>query len=319
MFKSIFLYTTSLLVLVLGCGISIGEDEGISIDLPPPTYQEFPRWSPDGNTVLYYHSGLQLYDPSNGLSIHDPDSAGIWAMSPEGKNQRKILNAGYADWSPDGEWIVYVAGAQIFKVRFNGISIDTSSVEQLTFEGRNFFPDWSPDGEWIGYDNTTCGSSNEPPPAYSCGVLTLNLENDTIKLIKRYSRMPTWNPINNEISFVNRAVLPSGKVIGDSLWTYSFTDSTTSFLTFIEGDNRYPKYSPHGHSIVFSSNVQIWTMNEDGTGLTQLTFDEGGTMPDWSPDGKQIIYMGPKGTIWVMDADGSNQTSLTARPEGSIN
>jgi Tol biopolymer transport system component len=71
--------------------------------------------------------------------------------------------------------------------------------------------------------------------------------------------------------------------------------------------------------IAYSSNVQIWTMTEDGNVLTQLTFDEGGTMPDWSPDGKQIIYMGPKGAIWLMDADGSNQIPLTTRPEGSIN
>ncbi|MFD2531127.1 TolB family protein [Gracilimonas halophila] len=85
-----------------------------------------------------------------------------------------------------------------------------------------------------------------------------------------------------------------------------------------EAPDYYPKYSSSAHAIAFSSNVQIWTMSENGGGLRQLTFGERGTMPDWSPDGQQIIYSGPKGAIWVMDKDGSNQIPLTFRPEGKI-
>ncbi len=309
-----FLYV-ALIVLtlgVIGCNPTGGEDDddGIDIGLPPPLFHEFPRWSPDGNTVLYYHSGLQLYDPSNGLSIHDPDSAGIWAMSPEGKNQRKILNAGYADWSPDGEWIVYVAGAQIFKVRFNGTSVDTSTVEQLTFEGRNFFPDWSPDGEWIAYDRSL---DDETGPA---GIWIMKQDGEKKESIFG-GAFPDWHPNDEQII---GTIGTSSTSVWKRFKIYTIHDGSTEILdAVVDANNLYPKYSPHGRSIVFSSNVQIWTMNEDGKGLTQLTFDEGGTMPDWSHDGKQIIYMGPKGTIWVMDADGSNQTSLTARPEGSIN
>lgn len=75
---------------------------------------------------------------------------------------------------------------------------------------------------------------------------------------------------------------------------------------------------------------QIFVMNTDGSGLRQLThsdFEYGpgedesgfdGSMPYWSPDGKQIVFSsfykassdGPE--LWVMNADGSNLRPLYA-------
>ncbi|MEO1021279.1 MAG: hypothetical protein AAFW89_01935 [Bacteroidota bacterium] len=290
------------------------DDEGICICLPPPPYQEFPRWSPNGQTILFYHYGLQLYDPVNGTSIHDPDSSGIWIMDSDGGNQRKILNASYADWSPDGKWIVYESAAQIFKARFNGKTIDTTSITRLTFEGRNFFPDWSSDGKWIAYDNTNCGSSNEPVPENSCGILIIDETGLSNEFLVR-GRMPNWSPnherlvytgLENEVYRINLSTKSEIRL--------TFSNQSDSHLV----DNRYPNYSPNGKVIAYSSNVHIWTMKENGKNLTQLTFDERGTMPDWSPDGEHIVYSGPTGSIWVMKKDGSNQRPLTIRPEGKI-
>ena len=81
----------------------------------------------------------------------------------------------------------------------------------------------------------------------------------------------------------------------------------------------------------------IYTMNEDGTGMTQLSFDEephtlldgtavlslGEYLPAWSPDGTQIAYqarVGKVGSIGfqyeivvVMNADGSNKEIIYER------
>jgi Tol biopolymer transport system component len=65
-----------------------------------------------------------------------------------------------------------------------------------------------------------------------------------------------------------------------------------------------------------SDDPQIFTVNPDGSGETQLTFDDSGhaSAPDWSPDGKKIVFVGDatgEWQIYVMNADGSNRRQLT--------
>ena len=67
---------------------------------------------------------------------------------------------------------------------------------------------------------------------------------------------------------------------------------------------------------------QIWTVNPDGTGLTQLTIGNDGSTrcgagdeePVWSPDGTRIVFTSSRSgvqEVWVMNWDGSGQTRLT--------
>ena len=62
---------------------------------------------------------------------------------------------------------------------------------------------------------------------------------------------------------------------------------------------------------------EIYTMNSDGSNLTQLTFTKNNTNPAWSPNGKQIVFQSKRDGNWeiyVMDADGTNQRRLTHHP-----
>jgi Tol biopolymer transport system component len=67
------------------------------------------------------------------------------------------------------------------------------------------------------------------------------------------------------------------------------------------------------------SRFEIWVMNADGTGQTQLT-TSGGTFPSWSPRGTKIAFTSNRDgnfEIYVMNADGSGQTRLTDRPNAT--
>jgi len=67
-----------------------------------------------------------------------------------------------------------------------------------------------------------------------------------------------------------------------------------------------------------SGNLDIYTMNPDGTGVTQLTTnaaDDG--QPAWSPDGTQIAFHSMRDghvQVYVMNADGSNQHRVSGGP-----
>lgn len=94
-------------------------------------------------------------------------------------------------------------------------------------------------------------------------------------------------------------------------------------------DNLIPSWSPGDRLIVFSSfrtgKHELFTIQPDGTHLTQLTFTGSGGLQswlaDWSPDGKEIVFS--KGgfdtgnTIYVMKADGTHQRRLTDPADGS--
>jgi Tol biopolymer transport system component len=77
-------------------------------------------------------------------------------------------------------------------------------------------------------------------------------------------------------------------------------------------------HSAQAADLVFVSerdgDAEIYTMNEDGSGLAQLT-DNSATDagPTWSPDGSHIAFHSARDgyhQIYVMDADGSSQTRL---------
>jgi TolB protein len=83
--------------------------------------------------------------------------------------------------------------------------------------------------------------------------------------------------------------------------------------------SQYFNWSPDGDRIVFFVQLSDWTdvyvINADGTGLTNLTNNDADDVdPSWSPDGAKITFVSNRDgnpEIYVMNADGSDQIRLT--------
>jgi TolB protein len=132
----------------------------------------------------------------------------------------------------------------------------------------------------------------------------------------------------------NPAFSPDGKRIayerGYGIWIMNADGSGQRNLTpgaDITHASTEPAFSPDGKRIAYTDNQQIWTMNADGTGAVDLTppvlicplstRTMDGSHPDWSPDGRRIVFVGPVSCdnsrgrdIWVMSADGSAKVNL---------
>ncbi len=63
--------------------------------------------------------------------------------------------------------------------------------------------------------------------------------------------------------------------------------------------------------IAFVRAGDIWTMNANGTGLTQVTTGGGAESPSWRPDGQKIAYV-DAGGIELINADGTGKQPLLA-------
>jgi Tol biopolymer transport system component len=75
-----------------------------------------------------------------------------------------------------------------------------------------------------------------------------------------------------------------------------------------------PTLSPDGSEVAFTSPDGLMTSNVAGT--TMRTLAPLGNCPQWSPDGKRILYVGTGGDLLVIPATGGPSVPLTAQPVG---
>jgi Tol biopolymer transport system component len=306
------------------------------IRIVAPNPYSSPTWHPSGSFLVFNHTPLRevyitftksgdkscIIDASFGFQ---GDSGGVWRINRDGTDMRRVLPIGLGEpaWAPDGQWIAFEVGAQIFKMRFTGASFDTTTLVQLTYQGSNFHPAWSPDGQWIAYSQTSCEGPN------ACGIWLMSSDGRQQRFLAT-GAYPSWYPTGLKILYVTGAHTEQGYSLGDSLWLYDVANNRASFVTFLGGRNnlnRLPRYSPDGTKIAFASRPigelgNIWVMSADGSSIRQLTTE--GTLEwlSWSPDGREIAYVAhnygdlsfqneQNGTIWSVDLATGQKRQIT--------
>jgi eukaryotic-like serine/threonine-protein kinase len=132
---------------------------------------------------------------------------------------------------------------------------------------------------------------------------------------------------------VTEAVLsPDGRLLALSMegqdrniWTFDLARRTLSRLTFGSGFDQYPRWTPDGERIAYSSirdgPYQVYWKAANGSGADELLIKAAvpGNFPrSWSPDGRLLLFQ--RGTsadsndLWVAAADGSDAHPYVATP-----
>lgn len=239
----------------------------------------------------------------------------IFSTNADGSDLVQLTNDSYPDsspnWSPDNKYIVYTKthdseNSEIYRMNADG----TNPINLTNHPGKDFHPVWSPDGSKIAFTSYRNGE-------YDIYVMNSDGSNPTNLTNSIFlDQSPDWSPDGTKIIFIR----------GD-FEIYIMNADGSNQIEFLATPGTFyggPKWSPDGTKIAYNARdastlytENIFTINVDGTNITQLTTFAPSSSPTWSPDGTQIAFMSDRGEgyeIFVMNADGNLQQNITHDP-----
>jgi TolB protein len=140
-----------------------------------------------------------------------------------------------------------------------------------------------------------------------------------------FNEWPLFSPDGTKVAFSRGLGGEPGSALG-SIYVVNVDGTSLQQVTDPALNAIRPRWSPDGRLIAFSSNADnymaesanVWVVAPEGTGLRQLTFQLGlsqGFFPDWSPDGRHLVFLRHRagsGTqdLAIIGLDGGEQCTL---------
>jgi len=111
--------------------------------------------------------------------------------------------------------------------------------------------------------------------------------------------------------------LPNGRIAFQStrggdwdIWVVNADGAGLTQLTSGSETDSYPSGAPDGSAIAFSRDQVIWLMDPDGSNQRVLSGDATGLEPTWSPDCTQLAFSDTADQLVIINADGTGATVL---------
>ena len=220
----------------------------------------------------------------------------IYLMNPDGSEQINITNHRaddiYGAWSPTGEHILFASDRDEW---YDLYLMDADGQNVRRVFGKSAHrecPTWSPDGKQIAYERV------ELSKRFIYIATSDGKDEERVAI----GSSPTWSPDGTKIACVVKA--------GQDRWEiHTLNVRTRKQKVFFPPKampawtGSIPVWSPGGDKLAFSwqnkmplkafeSKETIYTVNRDGTGLTQIVGEAGPkvTSPVWSPRGNALLY-----------------------------
>ncbi len=246
-------------------------------------------WSPNGRCVAYIVRKKNQEEAEIGQ---------LYIAEADGSQRRYVSETWYhkVRWSPDGRRLAYmkpVPGGEgsMFRNEIWMVRADGSEPRRLSPDGSDHR--WSPNGDRIAYDSYFFGNAD--------GRIRVELWVEEAngqgrrKLVQCVSEPPRLNEP------------PWMKLLIPGRWS---PDGESFVYTFLEGED-----------LSDPDNSEVWVARTGGGGLRKLG---DGETPEWSPDGKTVLFWRydetdggeeePVGELWQADAAGNDPRPCPSQP-----
>src|SRR5437763_9382997 len=228
-------------------------------------------------------------------------------------------------WAPDSREVVFSMAGSLWRRK-----IDTTSAEQLTDgPGYDYQPDWSPDGRFIVYASAQGEAIELWLLDLSSGRTRQRTQGGAVNV------EPRWSPEGGRVLYVSSAYhrhfhvfaaeVREGQLTNPVRLTGENKSSLPRYYYSAYDHEINPTWTRDGEAIVFVSNRGrihgtggLWRAAAvPGAQALELRYEETNwqARPDFSPDGKRIVYSSYLGRnwlqLWLMPADGGEPFPLT--------
>ena len=259
------------------------------------------------------------------------DSRGIWLLSKDGRERRRLTTAPHNEFSSDFNPVFSSDGRHMAFIRPAGVGANAIHVLTLS-------PAFEPIGSPV---QVTTGSQDHNDLAWAGDDAALVFSSGASQGQSRLQRLPLRSdrlaPSGpaSVLPFGGQATSLSLSRGGRLVYAEQYRDSNLERVNLAERasgpiasvvaastyDEDAPAYSRDGRRIVFKStrtgNPELWVSNADGTNLRQVTFLGGPycANPQWSPiDDERILFNSRRdgrSALYVLDLRTGTTQRLT--------
>jgi hypothetical protein len=165
----------------------------------------------------------------------------------------------------------------------------------------------SPDGTQLAHAEALSDENGTE----TCVISVVNTDGSGEHLLTKWGdggEAPVWSPSGSEIAY-------NGGFSGGTIAVVEVATGARRVLAPGQGAH----WSPDGRQLVFTSlgpaqGTAVSAIASDGSGLRQLTPNDGSRAWGWSPDGAQVLFergwASKSPSIWLMRSDGSQKRRL---------